>query len=113
MIREWSSDVNQKFYSFGYDYKENVTVTEFLSGRVIGERNNERDIKQISCKLKLNKKTGEDVAFWSWYNTMGQTAGKFTCSALGTSTYRFTEKPENAESTQTRVELQLKIEEVY
>lgn len=113
IINEWSQYVNTKFYAYSENLKDNTILTTFLSGRTIGQKINERDIKEIKCSLRLNKKVNEDIAFWNWFSQIGSLAGVFSCPALGNMNYRFTSIPKPQDTDQQFVKLQLEIEEVY
>lgn len=112
-VTEWSSSVNTKFYAYSKVPKDNFNSSEFASGRTVYTLKNTRFVNSIKCSLALDKKSGEYEAFWNWYTvTLGGPTGVFTCSALGTSYYRFTSTP-SATETQTKAKLDLEIEEVY
>lgn len=113
ILINWSSSVNTKFFSMSVKPKENTEKTEFLSGRQVSWKRNNKDIMQY--KLKLNLTVGTELnAFWDWFNNdLGQTAGAFTCSALGNKYYRFNSVPEPEDTDTTYRTLSLDIEEVY
>lgn len=109
----WPNNVNKKFFAFNEQAKDNTIITENLSGRTTGKQINTRNIMQFNCSIKLDKPE-ELSAFWDWYNdTLGQTAGAFTCSALGDKQYRFTDTPSPSDTNQKYRILDLSIEEVY
>lgn len=113
-IEPWSNSVNKKFFSFSKKPKENATVTEFLSGRTVAYKNNERDLFTYSCNIDLDKESGELEAFWTWFNSsLGGLAGVFSCDAIGSAYYRFTSVPEPQDTDQIRTTLNLNFEEVY
>lgn len=111
MISTWPN-INDKFYSYSAKPKENVVLTENLSGRVVGHKINSKDIMQMSCSIALTKE--ETKTFWYWFNNiLGQTAGCFTCPAIGSNKYRFLSIPEPQDTDQTMTYLSLDIEEVF
>lgn len=111
-IVDWSNKVNTRFFGFSDKPKDNTTVTQYVSGRVVGWQNNTRNVMTMQCSLKLTKK--ELAAFWDWYNDeLGALAGVFTCGALGDKHYRFTDIPDPQDTEQTSRVLSLSIEEVY
>lgn len=113
ILTNWKSSVNTKFYSLSSKPKENTQNTEYLSGRVVAWKRNTKDILQISCKLMLKVDT-ELKDFWDWFNNdLGQTAGAFTCSALGNKYYRFVSVPQPDDTDTVYRVLSLEIEEVY
>ena len=102
---------NQKFYNGKNGYKETVTTQTFLSGRSVSFMNNEKALK--TKEVYLNLTLAEVDSFWAWYNNdLGGLTGYFTCEALGSSTWRFTETPDEGEGLKTR-EMKFQIEEVY
>lgn len=112
IITQWPENVNQKFYAFSSEPKDNVKLTEFKSGRTIGYQLNTKKIMIYNCSVRLSK--NELNLFWNWFNDiLGQCAGSFTCPALGEKFYRFVSvpKPQDTE-LQNRV-LSLEIEEVF
>lgn len=111
LTTQWP-DVNQKFFAFNSEPKNNVELTEFKSGRTIGFQKNSKKIMLINCSIKFSK--DELNRFWNWFNdVLGQCAGCFSCPALGNNLYRFVSvpKPQDTE-LQNRV-LTLEIEEVF
>lgn len=114
-IINWSSKVNTKFFGYSVKPKENVVLTENLSGRIVGHRANTKDIMQISCSLLLTK--DELSFFWDWFNNLlGQTAGAFYCSDLGFGSnqlFRFNSIPEQADTDQVYKTINLEIEQVF
>lgn len=109
-IVNWPTNVNQKFYAFNKKAKENVELTENLSGRTVGHKINTKNQMIFSCSLKVSK--AEEDIFWNWFNdTLGQTAGYFYCAALGTKLYKFISVPEPQDTNQTHRELSMEIEE--
>lgn len=112
-IVNWNSNVNTKFYAYNSVPKENVRESTYASGRVTAILQNTRFVHKITCSLRL-KVADELPAFWTWYeNTLGGRAGAFTCSALGSSYYRFTSEPSEENTDRLYRELKLEIEEVY
>lgn len=111
IISTWP--VNQKFFAFSDQPKSNTQQVENLSGRVVTYQKNTKKIMTFTCSIKLKVKT-ELPLFWDWYNdTLGQTAGGFTCAALGDGVYHFVSTP-NPQNTDTvnRI-LNLEIEELF
>lgn len=111
----WSNNVNTKFYGYSAKPKDNVVLTENLSGRTVGHKANSKDVMQIKCSLLL---TAEELSsFWSWFNnTLGQMAGAFYCADLGgssTQLYRFLSVPELEGTDQVWKSINLEIEEVF
>ena len=109
-IYKWPSYINNNFYAYSHKRADNVTVTEFLSGRKAAFKNNTRNIDTLECSILLTK--NEDKLFWEWFDDIGGLAGVFECSALGNSVYRFTETP-SPSASQEYVTLSLSLEEVY
>ena len=110
----WPSNINMKFYAGKKTPKENVELTENLSGRVIGHRINTKSLMKISCSIRLSK--NEQLIFWDWFNnTICQTSGSFYCSGLGSEEqlYRFTSIPDVQDTEQKYNELSLELEEVF
>lgn len=111
IIHEWPQ-INDKFYAFNSKPKENTTVTEFMSGRRIGNQINSRNIMTINCSIRFTKE--ELNTFWNWFNDeLGQLSGVFSCAALGNKNYQFVEIPEPQDTDQMFRKLSLVIEEVY
>lgn len=109
----WNSNVNTKFFAFSDKPKDNVELTEYLSGRTVGYQRNTKKIMTFSCSLSLRVKD-ELPAFWNWFNDeLGQTAGAFYCPALGSKLYRFVSVPSPSDTTRTKRTLTMEIEEVY
>lgn len=107
----WPNGCNTKFFAFNSKPKDNVQLTEFISGRVVGYRKNTKAQMQIKCQVRFSK--NELATFWSWFNdTIGQTSGAWLCSALGTGYYRFISVPEPQDTEQKYRILSLEIEEV-
>lgn len=112
ILSEWPSTVNTKFFAFSSKPKANTEEVEYISGRVVSWRKNTRATKEIECKLML-KIDSELSNFWAWFNDiLGQTAGAFTCDALGEGYYRFREVPSPDDTDQANRVLNLSIEEV-
>lgn len=108
----WPTTINQKFYAFQENPKENVELSENLSGRIIGHKINSKSIMQYSFTIKFTK--SELGAFWAWFNNiLGQTSGAFTCSALGSGFFRFTEIPSPEDTNQTYREISCKVEQFF
>lgn len=112
-VVEWdSTHVNSKFFSFNKKPKDNTKKFSSVNGRVIGYRINTKDLIKISCSLRLNSKT-EENHFWNWFtNTLGGCAGYFSCAALGSGIYCFSEVPQPEDTDQAGRTLSLAIEEV-
>lgn len=111
-ITEWPSNINSKFFAYNDKPKENTTITEFMSGRTIGNQINSRNIMTINCSILLSKT--ELSSFWNWFNDdLGQLSGAFHCAALGSKNYRFTEIPEPQDTELQYRKLSLSFEEVY
>lgn len=107
----WPSGVNTKFFSYSSSPKENTETSEFISGRTVSWQKNTKKTNNIECKIMLSVGT-ELNTFWTWFNdTLGQTAIPFTCSALGSSYYRFTALPNEDDTDQAYKTLTLSIEE--
>lgn len=112
ILSNWPNGVNSKFYSYSDKPKSNTETIEYKSGRVVTWQKNTKKTKEIKCKLCL-KIADELPLFWAWFNdTLGQTAGAFTCSALGSSYYRFTNTPEPEDTDTTTRVLNIELEEV-
>lgn len=110
---EWSANVNKRFFGLNEKPKENTRVTEFMSGRTVGEQINTRAVMQYSCSLLLAV-PDELNNFWAWFNDeLGALAGVFTCDAIGDGQYRFVSTPEPQDTSRVWRELSLEIEEVY
>lgn len=114
----WNSNVNTNFYAYNTKPKNNITITENLSGRAVGYQANTKNIMVIKCSLRLSIQ--ELNIFWSWFNdTLNQMAGSFYCSALDNALgktnqlYRFTSIPEPEDTDLNYRDLSLEIEEVY
>lgn len=112
-VVNWDSEhVNTKFFSFNKKPKDNTKKFSSVNGRVIGYRTNTKDLMEISCRLRLNSKT-EENNFWNWFtNVLGGCSGYFSCSALGSAIYCFSEVPEPEDTELTGRTLSLAIEEV-
>lgn len=111
-VYTWPSAVNTKFFSGNDQPKENTETTSFLSGRKVSWQINTKKIMIYRVKLALTKT--ELSTFWTWYNdTLGQNANAFTCSALGSATYRFVSVPSPEDTDQTERVLSMEIEEVF
>lgn len=107
------SNVNTKFFGYKAKPKENVVLSEKLSGRTVGHRANTKDLMTITCSLLLNKT--ELSAFWEWFNnSLGQTSGAFFCSALGKENqlYRFTSVPDPQDTDTVYTTLNLELQEI-
>ncbi len=111
-VYQWPDGVGTRFFGMNGKPKENVKLTEFLSGRTVGIRNNTKQIMTWTLSLRLTMRELE--IFWSWFNdTLGQTAGGFLCPALGPNVYRFTGIPDPQDTDQTARTLKMDIEEVF
>lgn len=111
-VNNWDERINTRFYGLEDNHpKNNTQKTSYLSGRVSGIQINTRAVMQKTVKLRLTK--AEETLFWQWYNDIGGDVGAFTCDALGTGYWLFSEMPEPVETTQTHVVLSMTIEEVY
>lgn len=112
-VTAWSSSVNTDFFGYKDKAKDNVVTTTFISGRTASYLRNTKSLKEFSCSLALKVQNGELSAFWDWYNnTLGGTAGFFSCSALGSGTYRFKDIPDPQTTSRSTQILQMNIEEV-
>lgn len=111
IIHDWPA-VNQKFYAYNTKPKENTQVTEFLSGRVVGNQINTRNVMTIHCSIRF---THEELkTFWDWFtDELGALSGAFRCAALGDKNYRFVEIPDPQDTDLQFRKLALSIEEVY
>lgn len=111
----WPSQVNTKFFAGKRNAKENVELTENLSGRVVGHKINSKSLMKISVSLRMTKT--EQSTFWYWFNnTLCQTSGYFYCSALGSNAnqlYRFTSIPEADDTDQKANDFSMEIEEAF
>lgn len=114
IIANWPAGVNTKFYAGKRTAKENVELTENISGRVVGYKINSKALMKISVSIKMTKL--EQNIFWAWFNEgICQTAGYFFCPALGydpNQLYRFTSIPDSEDTNQKANEFNLEIEEV-
>lgn len=109
---QWPTTVNNRFFAYNEKPKDNVVLSEYISGRVVGYQRNTKKLKTIKCSIKLRIKD-ELPLFWTWFNdTLGQTAGAFSCAALGNGLYRFTAIPEPANTDLKYRVLTLELEEV-
>lgn len=109
----WSNKVNQKFYGVEESLQDNSTSSEYTSGRKAVFLKNSRFVKEYTCKLSLNVKSGEYKEFLNWFtDTLGGLSNAFTCSALGSGYYRFKSTPTFSVG-QLFKEASLEIEEVY
>lgn len=113
MIRTtWPETINQKFYAFNENAKENIELSENLSGRIVGHKVNTKSIMQYSFSVKFTK--SELGTFWAWFNNiLGQTSGAFSCDALGSGFFRFTEIPTPEGTNQTYREISCKVEQFF
>ena len=108
----WPNNINSRFFSGNDQPKANTETTSFLSGRQVSWQINTKKIMTYKLKLKLTKT--ELANFWSWFNdVLGQNANAFTCSGLGSSTYRFVSVPSPDDTNQTSRVLSMEIEEVF
>lgn len=112
ILSNWPQGVNDKFYSLSRKPKENTEAQEYTSGRVISWQRNTKKQFTINCKIML-RVADELPTFWAWFNdVLGQTAGAFTCSALGSNYYRFISIPDPEDTDTTYRVLTLELEEV-
>lgn len=112
ILINWPSGVNKNFFGMTSHPLSNTETTSYISGRVVSWQRNTKKLMSYSLKLLLDVNT-EIPLFWSWFNdSLGQTAGAFTCDAIGTSAYRFTEVPSLEDTDQNKTILNLTIEEV-
>lgn len=111
-VVNWPSNIPSKFFSGNDKPKANTETTSFLSGRQVSWKINTKKLMTYKVKLEL---THEKLAlFWTWFNdTLGQNANAFTCSALGSGTYRFVSIPDPEDTDQQTRVLSMEIEEVY
>ena len=111
-VYTWPSTVNSKFFSGNDQPKENTETTSFLSGRQVSYQINTKKLMIYKVKLEVTKT--ELALFWTWYNdVLGQNANAFTCSALGSATYRFVSVPTPEDTNQQKRVLSMEIEEVF
>jgi hypothetical protein len=111
-IVQWPSNIPSNFFSGNDQPKANTETTTFLSGRQVSWQINTKKLMTYKVKLRLTK--AKLALFWTWFNdTLGQNANAFTCSALGSGTYRFVTVPQPEDTDQTRRTLAMEIEEVY
>lgn len=112
ILTNWPEAVNSNFFSLSYKPKENTEETSYISGRVVAWQKNSKKTMVFSGKLLLDVNS-ELPYFWSWFNdTLGQTAGAFTCAAIGTAAYRFTSVPEPEDTDNFKRVINLEFEEV-
>lgn len=112
ILTNWPSAVNSNFFGMSSKPLENTENTSYISGRVVAWQRNTKKKFNYSCKLMLDVDT-EVSAFWNWFNdTLGQTAGAFTCAALGNSFYRFNSIPDLEDTDRNKTILTLDIVEV-
>lgn len=108
----WLNTINQKFFNLNEQVKANTTDTEYTSGRVVTFQRNTKKQMVLTCKIMFTVDT-ELPLFWAWFNdVLGQTAGAFTCSALGNKYYRFTSIPSPEDTNRNYRVLNLELEEV-
>ena len=106
------SNIPSNFFSGNDQPKANTETTTFLSGRQVSWQINTKKLMTYKVKLRLTK--AKLALFWTWFNdTLGQNANSFTCSALGSGTYRFVSVPQPEDTDQTKRTLAMEIEEVY
>ena len=111
-IVQWPSNIPSNFFSGNDQPKANTETTTFLSGRQVSWQINTKKLMTYKVKLRLTK--AKLALFWTWFNdTLGQNANAFTCSALGSGTYRFVSVPQPEHTDQTKRTLAMEIEEVY
>lgn len=111
-IVQWPSNIPSNFFSGNDQPKANTETTTFLSGRQVSWQINTKKLMTYKVKLRLSK--AKLALFWTWFNdTLGQNANAFTCSALGSGTYRFVSVPQPEDTDQTKRTLAMEIEEVY
>jgi len=109
----WPSGVNSKFFKCKGSPADNSVTTQFDGGRTVAYLKNTAYKWVYSCSLKLDRLGTEADTFWSWFtDTLGGCTGHFTCSALGSGTYRFQEVPTPEDTDQRRLILNMMIEEV-
>lgn len=110
-ITTWPETVNTRFFAYNKQLKENVVVSEFVSGRVSGYKKNSRPQFTYNCSLMMTKE--EEADFWAWFEAMGTTLGAFSCSALGVGYFRFVSVPTPQDTDQTHTTLEMEIEDLY
>ena len=111
-IVQWPSNIPSNFFSGNDQPKANTETTTFLSGRQVSWQINTKKLMTYKVKLRLTK--AKLALFWTWFNdTLGQNANAFTCSALGSGSYRFVSVPQPEDTDQTKRTLAMEIEEVY
>lgn len=115
---EWPEDVNTDFYSGVNGWKDNTVTTEFLSGRTISHKANEKFLKTKELKLNLkNSGPGSEYEIFNQWitETLGGPAGIFHCAALDTAEqlyWKLQEMP-TENNGQLFKEITLNIEQVY
>jgi len=112
VVSNWPNTINKKFFGFNSKPKENTKLTQFISGRTVAYQANTKKIMTYNFSLSLNNT--ELAAFWTWFNDdLGQTAGAFSCDALGSNNYRFVSIPEPQDTDTNNRVLSLEVEEVF
>ena len=111
-VIEWPADIPSNFFSGNDQPKPNTETTSFLSGRQVSWRTNTKFLMTYKLRLRLSK--AQLALFWAWFNDqLGQNANAFTCSAIGSGTYRFVSVPSPDDTDQTKRTLSMEIEEVF
>lgn len=110
-ISTWPEDINNSFFSFQKQPKENTVVSDFSSGRVSGYKKNSRQQFIYTLSVRFSKE--EEALFWEWFEEIGTILGAFSCSALGTGYFRFVSIPSPQDTDQTHTTLELEIEDLY
>lgn len=111
-VNNYPYSLNTKFFSFLKKPKGNTSTITFISGREVSTKNNTKNIMTYSFRVEYTPT--ELNNFWTWYNdVLGQNANAFTCSAIGTGVYKFTDIPEPEETNNANTILSCNIEEVY
>lgn len=111
-VYAWPSNIPSNFFSGNDQPKKNTESTTFLSGRQVSWQINTKKIMTYKLKLRITK--AQLALFWTWFNdTLGQTVNAFTCSALGTGTYKFSSIPSPDDTDQAKRTLSMEIEEVF
>lgn len=112
IVVEWPSTISSKFFSGNDQPKPNTETTSFMSGRQVSWRTNTKFLMTYKLRLRLSK--AQLALFWAWFNDqLGQNANAFTCSAIGSGTYRFVSVPSPDDTDQTKRTLSMEIEEVF
>ena len=111
-VQTWPTGVNSKFFGANNQPIANTEEISYMSGRRVAWQVNTKKLMKWKCRLFFTH--SELALFWTWFNdVLGQNANAFTCSALGSGTYRFVSVPSPDDTNQTKRTLSMEIEEVY